>query len=86
MFLMPKQGGTYRAVVYFRLLNKGIAIESVPIPDFHSAFHWFAKAKYFTTLDLKQVYHQISLTLSSKRLSAFCMDWNLYLYTVYLSG
>jgi hypothetical protein len=45
MFLVPKVGGTYRVVVDFRALNKRIGIESVPLPDVHSAFHWFAKAK-----------------------------------------
>jgi hypothetical protein len=81
MFLVPKHGGTYRAVVDFRALNKCIAIESVPLPDTHSAFHWFTKAKCFTTLDLNQAYHQISLAEASKPLTAFCTDWNLYQYT-----
>jgi hypothetical protein len=51
------------------------------MPDIHSAFHWFAKAKYFTTIDLYQAYHQIPLAKASKPLTAFCMDWNLYQYT-----
>jgi len=54
MFLVPKPGDAYRKVVDFRMLNKRISIESVPLPDVHSAFRWFAKAKYFTTLDLNQ--------------------------------
>jgi hypothetical protein len=41
-------------------------IESVPLPDIHSAFLWFAKAKYFTTLDLNQAYYQIPLAKLSK--------------------
>jgi hypothetical protein len=56
MFRVPTSAGGYRAVVDFRALNKCIAVESVPLPDIHSAFHWFAKAKYFTTLDLNQAY------------------------------
>jgi len=59
MFLVPKSAGGYRAVVDFRVLNMRIVIESVPLPDIRSAFHWFAKTKYFTTLDLNQAYHQI---------------------------
>jgi hypothetical protein len=74
MFLVPKQGGSYRAVVDYRALNKCIEIESVPLPDIHSAFHWFAKAKYFTTLDLNQAYYQIPLAETSKRYTAFCTD------------
>ena len=34
MFLVPKPGGAYRAVVDFRVLNKRISIESVPFPMF----------------------------------------------------
>jgi hypothetical protein len=54
MFLVHKQGGAYHAVVEFRALNKRIATESVALPDIRSAFHWSAKARYFT-LDLSQV-------------------------------
>jgi hypothetical protein len=81
LFLVPKPGGAYRAVVDFSALNKRTATESVPLPDIHSAFHWFAKTQYFTTLDLNQAYHQIPLARSSKPLTAFCTDWNLYQYT-----
>ena len=81
MFLVPKSEGNYRAVVDFRVLNKRIAIESVPLPDVHSACHWFGKARYFTTLDLNQAYHQIPLSAASKPLTAFCTDWNLYQYS-----
>jgi hypothetical protein len=81
MFRVPKSAGGNRAVVDFRGLNKRIAVESVPLPDIHSAFHWFAKAKYFTTLDLNQAYHQIPLAKASKPLTAFCTDWKLYQYT-----
>jgi hypothetical protein len=62
-------------------LNIRIAVESVTLPDIRSALHWFAKAKYFTTLDLNQAYHQIPQAESSKPLTAFCTDWNLYQYT-----
>ena len=81
IFLVPKSEGTYRGVVDFRALNERIAIEPVPLPDVHSACHWFGKAKYFTTLDLNQAYHQIPLSKASKPLTAFCTDWNLFQYT-----
>jgi hypothetical protein len=74
MFLVPKAGGAYRTMVYFRALNKRIAIESVPLPDVHSAFHWFAKAKVFTTVDLNRAYYQVPLSEASKPLTAFCTD------------
>jgi hypothetical protein len=80
MFLVPKHDQSYRAVVGYRALNKRIEIESVPLPDVHSAFHWFSKARNFTTVHLNQAYHQIPLSRESKHLTAFCTDWNLYQY------
>jgi hypothetical protein len=80
MFLVPKPDKTYRAVVDYRALNKRIEVESVPLPDIHSAFHWFSEANYFTTLNLNQAYHQIPLSETSKHVMAFCTDWNLYQY------
>ena len=50
MFFVPKPGGVYLVAFDFRAVNKRIAIESVPLTDIHSAFHWCAKAKYFATL------------------------------------
>jgi hypothetical protein len=82
VFLVPKREGSFRAVVDYRVLNSRIDIESVPLPDVHSAFHWFGKAKYFTTLDLNQAYYQIPLSADSKQYTAFCTDWNLYHYTL----
>jgi hypothetical protein len=81
MLLVPKSDGEYRAVVDFRALNKRIAVESVPLPDIHSAFHWFAKARCFTTLHLNQAYHQTPRSQASKPLTAVCTDWNLYQFT-----
>jgi len=80
MFLVPKGENNYRAAVDFRALNKKIAIESVPLPDIHSACHWFGKARYFTTIDLNRACYQIPLSEASKPLTAFCTDWNLYQY------
>ena len=38
MFLVPKPDNGYRAVVDYRALNEKIEVESVPLPDVHSAF------------------------------------------------
>jgi hypothetical protein len=81
IFLVPKGENGFRPVVDFRALNQKIKIESVPLPDIHSCFHWFRSAKVFTSLDLNSAYHQIGLTERSKSLTAFATDWNLYEYT-----
>jgi hypothetical protein len=57
IFLVPKGETDFLPVVDYRALNKKIFIESVPLPDIHSCFHWFAGATVFTTLDLNSAYY-----------------------------
>ena len=77
-FLVPKGHDKHRLVVDYRQLNKNIEFESIPLPDIHSAFHYFTKAKVFTIMDLNQAFHQIPLSEESKRLTAFAVPFNLY--------
>ena len=49
-------------------LNSNIEVDSVPLPDLHSAFDWFSEAKYFTVIDLNAAYHQIPLSKESRPL------------------
>jgi hypothetical protein len=87
MFLVPKPNNSHRAVVDFRALNKKIEIESVPLPDIHSSFHWFTKAKYFTTtVDLNQAYHQIPLSEASKPLTDSVLIGTCTIIKGYRSG
>lgn len=87
-FLVPKgksgdepSSQEYRCVIDYRKLNQCIEIEQVPLPDLHSAFHWFGKAKFFSVIDLNQAYHQIPLSERSRDLTAFCVPWMLYRFT-----
>jgi transposase InsO family protein len=80
-FLVPKPGGKSRMVIDFRKVNACIEIDSVPLPDLHSAFDWFNKARYFTIFDLNSAYHQIPLAKESRHITAFCVPWNLFQYT-----
>jgi len=78
IFLVPKGDNDFRPVVDYRQLNQKIDIESVPLPDINTAFNWFAGAKVFTSLDLNSAYNQIGLAESSRSITAFATDWNLY--------
>ena len=78
IFLVPKGEQNFRPVIDYRVLNTKISIDSIPLPDVQNCFHWFAKAKYFTSIDLNSAYHQIPLAESSKKFTAFTTDWNLY--------
>lgn len=68
-------------VVDYRKLNKNIEIDSVPLPDLHSAVDWFGGAKFFTIFDLNSAYHLIPLAEESRPYTTFCVPWNVYKYT-----
>ena len=80
IFLVLKGEGDFRPVVDYRVLNSKIHIESVPLPDIHSCFHWFGRAKFYTSLDLNSAYHQIPLKEESRKYTVFATDWNPYEY------
>ena len=78
IFLVPKGEKEFRPVVDYRVLNSKILIDSTPLPDIHTCFHWFKKAQFFNSLDLNSAYHQIPLAESCRKYTAFATDWNLY--------
>ena len=78
IFLVPKGEKEFRPVVDYRVLNSKILVDSTPLPDLHSCFHWFSNARFFTSLDLNSAYHQIPLAESCRKYTAFATDWNLY--------
>ena len=74
-FLVPKPGGKHGMVVDYRKLNASIEVDSVPLPDLHSAFDWFSEARYFTISDLNSALHEIPLAKESRPNTAFCVPW-----------
>jgi hypothetical protein len=78
IFLVPKGETDFRPVVDYRALNVKIVIESIPLPDIHSCFHWFTRATVFSTLDINSAYYQIPLSEGSRQCSVFATDWNLF--------
>lgn len=81
VFLVPKPGGKQRLVIDYRKQNSNTEVDSVPLPDIHSAFDWFGKAHYFTIIDINAAYRHISLAKESRLFTVFCEPWNLYQYT-----
>lgn len=78
VFLIPKPDGDWRMVVDYRRLNEVCQIEKFPLPRIDDIIDTVASAKYISTLDLKQGYHQIALKESSCHLTAFITPFGLY--------
>ena len=66
-----KSNVKYRFCLNFRQVNKVAKGNTYPLPHIVGILDKLNKAKYLSTNDLSQTYHQISLEKSSKEITAF---------------
>lgn len=69
--LVRKKDGSLRMCVDFRQLNKWTIRDSYALPRIDEILESLSGSKYFTKLDLKSGYHQISITEQHKERTAF---------------
>lgn len=67
-----------RLVIDFRKLNQKTIDDKYPIPDVTSILSNLGKAKFFTTLDLKSGFHQITLAERDREKTAFSVGNGKY--------
>ncbi|XP_073803353.1 uncharacterized protein isoform X2 [Danio rerio] len=80
--LVPKKDGSIRFCIDFRYLNSVSKFDSYPTPRISDLIDRLGQAQYITTMDLSKGYWQISLTLSSRPLTAFRTPWGLFHFKV----
>ena len=80
--VVRKKNGDLRICVDYRKLNQVTRRPIFPIPDSQEIFDCIGGAKYFTTLDLSQGYHQIPMNESDKCKTAFATRTGHYQYEV----
>ena len=59
--IVPKRDGTQRICIDYRKINQVLVKDSHPLPRIDDIFATLGNSKYFSTLDLKSGYHQISV-------------------------
>ena len=78
MVIVPKRDGTHRICIDYRKLNKALVKDSYPLPRIEDIFATLGKSKFFSTLDLKSGYHQISIAPEDREKTAFCTRTSLF--------
>ncbi|XP_058456697.1 uncharacterized protein K02A2.6-like [Malaya genurostris] len=81
-----KDNGELRLCVDMRRANEAIQRLNHPLPVFEDLLARFSGAKYFTTLDIKQAFHQVELSEESRDITTFITNWGLFRYTRLLFG
>ncbi len=69
--LIKKSTGKYRFCIDMRKVNDASIKDAYPLPRINAILEKLRKAKYITTLDLKQGYWQVPLALESRPITAF---------------
>lgn len=81
-----KDNGELRLCVDMRRANQAIQRLNHPLPVFEDMLARFSGAKYFTTLDVRQAFHQVELAEESRDITTFITNWGLFRYTRLLFG
>ncbi|CAI5686315.1 unnamed protein product [Oreochromis niloticus] len=75
-----RKTGDIRMCVDLREPNKGVVVDSHPLPLIEDILSELRGAVMFSTLDLKSAYHQLKLHEESRGLTAFITHEGLYQY------
>ena len=81
LFTNKKDGGL-RMCIDYRVLNKKTIKNQVPIPRIDEVWDQVGGAKYFSTLDLKEGYHQIRMREEDIEKTAFRTRYGQFEYMV----
>ncbi len=78
---IQKKSGGIRLCVGLREPNKAVIIDSHPLPHIEEVFTELLGASMFSTIDLQNAYHQVTLHQDSRDLTAFVTHEGLYRFT-----
>lgn len=81
MVVVTKKNGGVRICLDLRKVNEAVIPDRFMLPKTEEIFHKFRNAKYFSCLDLKSAYHQMTLHTKSRNLTAFVTEEGLWRYT-----
>ncbi len=86
ILFVSKKNGTKQLCVNYRQLNKITRQDSYPLPLIKELQDRLSRAKWFTSLDLKEAYYQVQMKEGKEWKTAFWTRYKHYKYTVMLFG
>ncbi|KAL7879761.1 hypothetical protein SRHO_G00020150 [Serrasalmus rhombeus] len=79
--VIQKKSGGIRLCVDLREPNKAVVIDSHPLPHIEEVFTELRGSAVFSTIDLQNAYHQVTLHEDSRDLTAFITHDGLFRFT-----
>ena len=65
---------------YSQTVNRFTHLDAYPLPRVDELINEIAKSKYYSTVDLKSAYYQVSLATEDRKFTAFEANEKLYQY------
>jgi len=84
--IVKKKDGTPRVVIDYRALNEVTKKNSYPLPLMDELFDRTVGAKFFTSIDLRNGFHQIAIPPEDREKTAFRTRYGHFQYTVLPMG
>lgn len=81
-----KDSGKFRLCVDMRRANQAIVRERFPLPVLEEVLDKISGSNWFSTLDIRDAYHQIELDEKSREITTFVIDSGLYRYKRLMFG
>ena len=78
LVLVKKKDGSYRCCVDYRRLNSVTSKDAYPLPRIDVCLDAMAKARWFSTFDLKSSYHQVLVNPVDSDKTAFICPKGMY--------
>ena len=85
-FPINKKSGKWRCVCDYALTNKQIQPDSYPLPLMEEIVAEQAKCELFTTVDLRDAFHQVALDPASRPITNVQMPSGLWQWAVVPQG
>ena len=80
--MVRKPNGEYRFCLDYREVNKVTRKDAYPLPRIEGILDRLRKAKFISTIDLSQAYHQVPMEAESKKFTTFAVEGKgLYQFT-----
>lgn len=73
VIMVKKPNGKYRFCLDLRRVNAVSKKDAYPLPNMTGILDKLRTARYISTINLSQVYHQIPLDVASKEITAFAV-------------
>jgi hypothetical protein len=78
VLFVKKANGSLRFCINYRKLNNLTRKDRYPLPLIDETLARLAKAKIYTKLDIRQVFHIIRMDLASEELTTFRTGYSIY--------